>query len=580
METLDYDLIILGSGIAGLASAVHATNASKEKLKVAIITKLHAMRSHSVSAEGGISGVLYPEETNDSLESHAYDTIKGSDYLADQDAVEILVKNAPTEIKFFDHIGVSWNRDEKGLIRQRAFGGMGTPRTAFAADKTGFFMIRSLYDEVSSMENVSIFHENFAYNLMLEDNTFAGISVIDLATGKARVFRARALIIATGGAARMYDFTTTAHSSTGDGTALAYRAGVPLKDMEFVQFHPTALVPSGILITEAARGEGGYLINSKGERFMANYAKTNMELAPRDIISRAIMSEIDAGKGFTDEESGLSYVQLDLRHLGEKVIAERLPLIKEIVKKNLGLDPALEPLPVRPGAHFTMGGIHTNIYGQAMADENKTKINGLWAVGECGCVGVHGANRLGGNSLSQCAVWGRIAGNAVANYIKSDRVKEPKISKETLKKEELKAHLLLDRNGSVNPYSIRSELQRTMGELVYVYRNKKGLIKARGIISALKERFKDIYVADRGRIYNTNLKDVLEIENLLDLSEAVTVSALNRKESRGAHMIVEYPRRDDASWLKHTIVYKTKRGIGISYVPVKITNWKPEPRTY
>ncbi len=579
METLDFDLIILGSGIAGLTAAIHTTNASKGNVKIAVITKLHAMRSHSVSAEGGISGVLYPDETRDSTELHAYDTIKGSDYLADQDAVEMLVKNAPTEVRFFDHIGVSWNRDDKSHIQQRAFGGMSIPRTAFAADKTGFFMMRALYDEVSSMKNISIFHEHFAYGLLMDRNRFVGLSVIDLATGSSNIFKAKTAIIATGGASRLYSFTTTAHSTTGDGIALVYKAGLPLKDMEFVQFHPTALVPNGILITEAARGEGGYLLNSKGERFMEKYAKSKMELAPRDIVSRAIITEIKSGNGFKHEESGLGYINLDLRHLGEKMINERLPMIKEIAQKSINLDPIKDLLPVRPAAHFTMGGINTDTFGRVLVDENKTPASGLWAIGECGCVSVHGSNRLGSNSLSQCSVWGRIAGNAVAKYLEINK-SSVSVSKEVAASEERKILDLFNRKGSTNPYFVKSELQKTMDENLYVYRNREDMMKARRRIADLKEAFKDVYVQDKGKIFNTNLRDVLEIENLLELAEAVTICAINRKESRGAHAVVEYPNRDDVSWLKHTIIYRTARGTGISYAPVKITNWKPEPRVY
>lgn len=580
MEIVDYDVIILGSGIAGLTAALHAERASNGSLKIAIVTKLHAMRSHSVSAEGGISGVLYPEPGKDSYDLHAYDTIKGSDYLADQDAVEVLVKNAPKEIEFFDHIGVPWNRDEQGRIEQRAFGGMSIPRTAFAADKTGFFLMRALYDEIVRQKNVSILHETYAFSLSIKNKKFHGMNVINLSTGETSFLRAKAGVVATGGASRVYDFTTTAHSTTGDGIALVYRAGLPLKDMEFVQFHPTALIPSGILITEAARGEGGYLVNSKGERFMADYAKSKMELAPRDIVSRAIITEIENDRGFVHKGSGLDYINLDLRHLGTKILDEKLPMIKEICIKSLNLDPDKEPIPVRPAAHFTMGGIHTDINGRVMVNESGTAVKGLWAIGEGGCVSVHGSNRLGSNSLSQCSVWGRIAGNAIAEYAEKEKIDKDKDIIKVAELEEKKLLELFEKKGNVNPYEIRADIQKTMGTDMYVYRSMARMQRAKKRLSELREMFDDIYVEDKSRIYNTNLRDVLEIRNLLDIAEVITACALNRHESRGAHAVIEYPKRDDTNWLKHTIAYKAKDGIGIAYLPVKILGWKPEPRKY
>jgi len=579
IDIRDYDLVILGSGLGGLTTAIHASLKSGMKLNIAIVTKLHAMRSHSVSAEGGISGVLYPDETKDSKELHAYDTIKGSDYLADQDAVELLADRAPEEIRFYDHIGVPWNRTEKGHIQQRPFGGMSIPRTAFAADKTGFFMMRALYDEVSGYNNVHIYHEHFATRLFIEEGAFEGLFAIDLATGKHMLFRAPAGVIATGGCSRVYGFTTTAHSTTGDGIALAYRAGLPLKDMEFVQFHPTALVPSGILITEAARGEGGYLRNNKGERFMERYAKSKMELAPRDIVSRAIVTEIREGRGYTHEESGLKYVHLDLTHLDAELLDERLPMIRELSIKTINVDPHREPLPIRPAAHFTMGGIHTSIMGEVMSDLTGRKVPGLWAVGECGCVSVHGSNRLGSNSLSQCSVWGRIVGTAIPDYVHSRKGR----GKELLQSAEREAAAmaeLMEKKGSVNPYEVLSEMQKTMDDLVYVYRNEADLLKAEGKILELKKRYRDIYIEDRGAEFNTNLRDALEIGNLLELAYVIVKCAMNRKESRGAHAMIEYPRRDDANWLKHTIAVKEQEGIKIGYVPVKLTKWKPEERVY
>ncbi len=579
MESLSYDIVILGSGIAGFTAALHAAR-SKAKPRIAVISKMHAMRSHSVSAEGGISGVLYPKIKKDTEDLHAYDTIKGSDYLADQDAVEILVKNAPSEIKFFEHIGVPWNRDEKGTVQQRPFGGMSIPRTAFAADKTGFFMMRALYDQALAVENIEIFHEHLATAIVLDKGRFAALPTIDIATGEQRIFRSRACIIATGGFSRVFGFTTTAYSSTGDGTALAYRAGIPLKDMEFVQFHPTALIPSGILITEAARGEGGYLFNAKGERFMERYAKNKMELAPRDIISKAIISEIEKGRGFPDKEYGYSYVHLDLRHLDRRVIDEKLPMIKEITIKMLGIDPGDEPIPVRPAAHFTMGGIHTDIKGRILSQEGRP-FGGLWAAGECGCVSVHGANRLGSNSLSQCSVWGRITGEAAADYASKEG--RPAESEEIVRKideEERRISGILESDGSNNPYEIKKMLNKTMDSRMYVYRRVPEMRKAIAEISRLKKEFNDIYLEDRGRRFNTNLRDVLEIGNLLELAAAVAESAVRRKESRGAHSMVEYPKRDDKHWLKHTLISANEGKIRISYLPVTLGGWKPEERKY
>ena len=581
MEILDYDLVILGSGIAGLSSAIHASRVIGEKGKIAVVSKLHIMRSHSIAAEGGVSGVLYPSKNSDSYDLHGYDTAKGSDYLADQDAVEILAKNAPHEIRFFEHLGVPWSRDGKGDIVFRAFGGMSVKRTAFAADKTGFFMMRALYDTVLGTKSIDKFHEHFVTSLLIRNRRLLGLFAVDLASGDTKLFRTKACIIATGGYSRIYSFTTTSHSTTGDGTALAYRAGLPLKDMEFVQFHPTALVPNGILITEAARGEGGYLRNSKGYRFMARYAKSVMELAPRDIVSRAIVTEIMKGRGIAQEGSGIKHVYLDLRHLGAEKLDERLPMIREITIKSLGLDPAEEQIPVRPAAHFTMGGIHTDIGGAVMSDD-KSPVRGLWAAGEAGCVSVHGSNRLGSNSLSECAVWGRITGSAAAKYAMQD--KTAKADSEASKllgdgaEEEL--NRLMDSDGQNDPYVIKEELQRTMEEHMYVFKNHRGMQGARRTVAKLKEQFNDIHVTDKGKVFNTNLRDVLEIRNLLDLSEVSVTCALNRKESRGAHTVIEHPRRDDRHWLKHTIAVRSKDGIEISYLPVVITKWRPKPRKY
>ncbi|MCW6160277.1 MAG: succinate dehydrogenase/fumarate reductase flavoprotein subunit [Candidatus Micrarchaeales archaeon] len=577
MEILEFDLVILGSGLAGMRAALQAAKADG-KLKIAIVSKLHAMRSHSISAEGGISGVLYPGE-KDSIKLHAYDTIKGSDYLSDQDAVEFLVNHAPEEIKLFDNLGVPWNKSSGGKIEFRAFGGMSVPRTAFAADKTGFFMLSALYDTLLSMPNVKFFHEHVATKLLIEMGKFRGFFTIDLATGNSILFSAKAGIIATGGFGRVYGFTTTAHSSTGDGIALAYEAGLQLKDMEFVQFHPTALVPSGILITEAARGEGGYLINSKGERFMKRYAPNQMELAPRDIVSRAIVTELNEGRGLSDRRFGdYEFVQLDLRHLGEAKIDEKLPMIKEIAIKMVGIDPSKEPLPVRPAAHFTMGGISSDTKGKVFLGNGKP-VAGLWTAGECGCVSVHGANRLGSNSLSQCVIWGRVTGNEAARYAAGVHA-AVSIQLKVAEQEEQRIGLLLSRREGENPYNIREELQRTMDSSFNVYRNTSAMARGRKKIIGLQKRFAGICINDKSKVYNTNLRDALEIGHILALARVVAECAINRRETRGAHSRKEYPKRDDKNWLKHTIAQKSGNKIKLSYSKVTITKWQPKERKY
>ncbi len=583
MEFLDYDIVILGSGLAGMRAALQAARASDGKARIALISKLHAMRSHSVSAEGGISGVLYPGEHGDSEDLHGYDTAKGGDFLGDQDAIEMLVKHAPEEIKLFDHLGVPWNRDKDGKIVLRAFGGMSIPRTAFAEDKTGFFMLSALYDNLIEFDNIKIFHEHMATSLILDSHRFVGMTALDMASGEMKAFVGKTGIIATGGFARTFGFTTTAYSSTGDGAALAYNAGLPLKDLEFIQFHPTGLIPSGILITEAARGEGAYLINSKGERFMERYAKNKMELAPRDIVSRAIVTEIEEGRGLSEKRFGdMNFVHLDMRHLGESKLSERLPMVREIALKMIGVDAATEPLPVAPVAHFTMGGIHTNINGNVMFND-KSATTGLWAVGECASVNVHGANRLGSNSLSQCVIWGKMAGNAALQSIRDLGLTtelSPKLKKR-IDAEEGKLHKLLESDGKENPYDIRKALWRTMDLKAGPYRNVKSLKQAKTEIAKLRKQFNDIHIDDKSMVYNVNLRDSIEIMNMLDLAAVVVAGALARKESRGAHARRDFTKRDDKSWMKHTIARRQADGkIKLSYTPVKITKWKPEERKY
>ena len=584
MEILRYDLVILGSGLAGLRAGIQAALTSKGKIRIAVLSKIHAMRSHSVAAEGGIAGVLYPEVTGDSFDVHAYDTIKGSDFLADQDAVELFIKLAPEELRFLDHLGVPWSRTPDGRIAQRLFGGMSIPRTAFAADKTGFFIMSTLYDNILRFDNVDIYHDHMVTSFLMENGVFKGFTVLDLKEGTLKVFLAKAAIIASGGAARIYGFTTVSYAVTGDGAAMAYRAGIPVKDMEFMQFHPTGVVPAGVLITEAARGEGGYLINKDGERFMARYAPQRMEVAPRDIVARAIIREIIEGRGFIHEESGLGYVHLDLRHLGEEKINTRLPFIRELAKKLVNVDPVYEPIPVRPTAHYTMGGIHTDTYGHVMFDA-KNYVPNLWAAGEAAAVSIHGANRLGSNSLAECSVYGRLTGEAAAKYAleaSSSMLELSSSLEEAVKREEKRIfdELFKTETNAEDPYQIRGELWRTMDTHVYVFRDEKGLMEAGRIIRDLKNKYKRIRVDDRSRKYNMNLREAIELGNMLDVAEIVVVSALARTESRGAHYRLDYPKRDDVNWLKHTLAYYTPEGPRLDYIPVRITRWKPEERKY
>jgi len=569
MRTLKHDVIILGSGIAGLRAAVEA--AQNPDLDVAIISKVQLMRSHSVCAEGGTAAVIQSDE-GDSLELHAWDTVRGADFLCDQDVVMRFVEESPKEIMLLDHWGIPWSRRPDGRIAQRPFGGHSYNRATFAADKTGFFEMQTLYDTMQKYANISRYDECYVTSITIKDNLFLGVTVWDLAHGEFFFIQGKSLVIATGGACRMFGFTTYSLTATGDGIAMAYRAGLPLKDTEFVQFHPTGLVPSGILITEAARGEGGHLLNNQGERFMEKYAAGKMELAPRDIIARAEITEIEEGKGFEGPD-GLDYVHVDLRHLGADKINERLPLIREVAIKFNFIDPIFEPIPIRPAAHYFMGGIHTNIDGA-------TTVEGIWAAGEAGCLSLHGANRLGSNSTAECLVWGKIAGDNAAKYASGHKA-FPSLPEESALKE-FEAHVFnkFKHSAGESAFAMRFELQKIMDKEVSVYRTGPGLEAALKKVKELKQRVADIQVRDQGRIYNTDLLSALEVENLLDLSEVVIAGALTRTESRGAHSRRDFPQRDDVNWLKHTLAHYTPDGPRLEYLPVATTAWQPVERKY
>ncbi|MDI9611953.1 MAG: succinate dehydrogenase/fumarate reductase flavoprotein subunit [Acidobacteriota bacterium] len=566
-----HDLIILGAGLAGLRAAIEASRVTQGNLDIALISKNQLMRAHSVAAEGGTAAVLRPED-GDSLELHAWDTVLGSDFLADQDVVDLFVHSIPSEILQLDHWGIPWTRRSDGRIAQRPFGGHSYPRAVLAQDKTGFFEMQTLYDTVNRFPRVQHYNEHFITSILIENNTFCGLTAIDMTTGKFKVLRGKALIIASGGGGTLYGFTTYSQTVTGDGMALAYRAGIPLEDMEFLQFHPTGLVPSGILITEACRGEGGYLVNNKGERFMHKYAPAKVELGPRDLISRSEMIEIEEGRGFEGPD-GLDYIHLDLRHLGAKRINEHLPLIREICIEFNDIDPIEEPIPCRPVAHYSMGGIETDIKGA-------TRVKGIWAAGEAACVSLHGANRLGSNSTAECLVWGKITGEETGRYC-SEVGAAPPVPEAMVQAEYKRIYEeLLSQNGEENLYQIRRELRTCMDAHAGVFRTGDLMSKGLEKIRSLRTRYQNISIQDKNSVYNTNLYHALELANLLDLAEVTLLGALTRTESRGAHARRDYPQRDDANWLKHTLAFHTDQGPRLDYKPVTINTWKPVERKY
>jgi succinate dehydrogenase / fumarate reductase, flavoprotein subunit len=581
VETVDHDVVIVGSGLAGLRAAVEVLSRWEDSGgTLAVVSKLALMRSHSVAAEGGTAAVLYPEE-GDSLELHAWDTIKGSDFLADQDCVWRFVSLCPKEIRQMERWGIPWSRRGDGRIAQRPFGGHSFDRATFAQDKVGFFEMRTLYDKMQEHDNWSRYDETFVTSIVIEDGVFKGFTAIRLKTGSLVHFRAKAGIIATGGAGQLWKFTATSVSTTGDGIGLAYRAGLPIEDMEFMQFHPTGLIPTGILITEGARGEGGYLVNSKGERFMQRYAPTKMELAPRDVVSRSMIKEINDGRGFVDETSGLPYLQLDLRHLGRERIDAKLPFIKELSMKFIGVDPVEEPIRIKPTAHYTMGGIRVDINGRVLDGSSKV-VRGLWAAGESACVSIHGANRLGANSTAECLVFGRIVGEDVASYLATEKV-QPLGNRSALiegEEERIFRDLFRNETSSSDVYSIKAKLREIMDKSVYVFRNEIDLTNAVRQIRELKKTFLGVKVTDGSRVFNYNLQDVLEVGVMLDLAEVVAEGALIRRESRGGHARTDYPNRDDSNWLRHTLALRAGDVPSFSYAPVNITMWKPVERKY
>jgi succinate dehydrogenase / fumarate reductase flavoprotein subunit len=554
-----HDVVVVGAGLGGLRAAIEA----KEKgADVAVLSKLHPVRSHSDQAQGGINAAL---GENDNWEKHAFDTVKGSDYLADQDAVEVMCRDAPRAIIELEHWGSLFSRTQSGGLAQRPFGGAGFPRTCFAADKTGHVLQTTIYEQARK-SGIRFYDEWFATSLIIEGGACEGLTALEILTGELHGVHSKALILATGGAGQIYGKTTNSLSTTGDAIAMAYNAGLPIEDMEFMQFHPTTLYGSNILVSEAARGEGGYLVNAIGERFMKKYAPDAMELAPRDVVARAEETEILEGRGF---EGG--YLHLDLRHLGETKINERIPTIRELAIYFAGVDPVVEPIPVQPAQHYTMGGIPTNLDGD-------TSARGLYAVGECACVSIHGANRLGGNSLLDTVVFGKRAGAKVVEYIKGcSNVSYPD---HALKKEEKRIEALLRRKSGARVSEIKKKLGSVMTEKVGIFRRQNELEIAKTTVAKLQREFRKVSPMDSSSKFNTSLVETLEVGFTLDLAEVIIAGALARNESRGAHYRIDYPNRDDANWLKHTLAHRTSEGPKLSFKPVRITRFQPTARGY
>lgn len=568
-----HDVVIVGAGLAGLRAALELAG----KVDVAVVSKVYPSRSHSGAAQGGVAAAM-ANESDDSPALHMYDTVKGSDYLGDQDAIEIMTNDAPITIIEMEHLGCVFSRDAEGRIAQREFGGHSKPRACYAADRTGHALLHTLYEQsFKHKQNITFYNEWYLLDLIYEEGSARGIVAMDMKTGDIEVIHAKAVLFGTGGYGRAYKITSNAFANTGDGIMAAYRAGLPLEDMEFVQFHPTGLYQQGILMSEAARGEGGYLLNGKMERFMETYAKSRMELAPRDIVSRAEQTEINEGRGAGPNKD---YMYIDLRHLGREKILEKLPQIRQLAIDFLGIDCIDHPIPIQPTAHYSMGGIPASKDCEVYRDEKGAIVKGFYAAGECSCISVHGANRLGTNSLLDATVFGRRAGKSILKYVVEAQL-EPVNEAEVKRKARRRIDDLLYTPSTESANDIRNELKETMTNHVGVYRTKEGLALAHKKLKELQKRFTNVRVEDKGKVFNTEILETLELDNMLTYSELIIAGAEARTESRGAHARVDFPKRDDVNWMKHTMASADADGtIQLKYKPVVITKHQPEERKY
>jgi fumarate reductase flavoprotein subunit len=576
--TASYDVVLVGGGAAGLRAAIAIADSHPE-LSVAVVSKVYPMRSHTVSAEGGAAAVI---GADDSLDEHAYDTISGGDWLCDQDAVEAFVVEAPQELLQLEHWGCPWSREADGRIAVRSFGGMRKMRTWFAADKTGFHLLHTLFQTTLKYDRVARYDEWFVTKLLVDDGRVQGVVAVELMSGRIEAITAKAVVLCTGGCGRVFPFTTNANIKTGDGMALAYRAGAPLKDMEFVQYHPTGLPFTGILITEAARAEGGWLINKDGYRYLQDYdlgkpepepVLRSMELGPRDRLSQAFVHEME--KGRVVETPYGPVVHLDLRHLGERVINTKLPFVRELCLEYQNIDPVTTLIPVRPVVHYMMGGVHTDINGA-------TPLGGLYAAGEVACVSINGANRLGSNSLPECMVFGARAGRAAAEYAgAAPRPAASALAQAADERRRLERDLLHKSDGRERISILREQMQQVMEESAGIYRTADTLAKGADTLRELRERYGSVLIEDHSRTFNTELLAALELSNMLDVAEGIIGCALQREESRGAHQRTDFPARDDDQYLAHSVIYREPDGASrMEYLPVTMTRWPPGERIY